>query len=94
MKSPEDICFSGICSVAVAAFFNGKYKVFMSLCITLKIQLWLILVHWTIPWSESCFFSPNVIKIILTVFVGRGKINSYFIVSYTTLKQQSGFHLN
>lgn len=94
MKSPEDIYFSGICSAAVAEFFSGKCKIFMSLCTALKISLWLILVCWMILWSESWVFSQNVIKIILTIFVGRGKINSYFVVSYTTLKQQSGFHLN
>lgn len=59
MKSPEDIYFSGIRSGAVAEFFSGKYKIFMPLCLALKISLWLILARWTIPQSESCFFFPK-----------------------------------
>lgn len=95
MKSPEDTHFSGTRSAAVAESCSGKYKIFMSSCIALKISLWLYA-------GQSCvlkarvgvLFFQNVIKIILTVFVGRGKINSYFVVSYPALKQQSGFHLN
>ena len=87
-------------------FFSGNCMIFVSLCIALKISLWSAFVCWTILWSESrlfffffsfffsFFFPQNVIKIILTISVGMGKINNYFMVSYATLKQQSAFHLN
>lgn len=65
----------------------------MSSCIALKISVWLILTQDTsVGWKLVVFFFvfQNVIKIILTISVGKGKINSS-VVSYTTLKQQSGF---
>lgn len=98
MKSPEDTHFSGTHSAAVAESCSGKYKIFMSSCIALKISLWLYAGQFCVLKARVvlfCFvFFQNVIKIILTVFVGRGKINRYFVVSYPALKQQSGFHLN
>lgn len=96
MKSPEDAHFSGTRGAAVAESCSGKYKIFMSSCIALKISLWWYAGQFCVLKARVgvLFFFQNVIKIILTIFVGRGKINSYFVVSYPALKQQSGFHLN
>lgn len=58
----------------------------MSLCIALKILMWLIIVLRTIACSERFFFSQNVIKIFITIFVGRRKIKLFcgFIHNFKT----------